>query len=175
MKRKENKTSHLKFLEPLISVAFLILMLASPLLFGKHEDGIDWEHILKTWRSFIPYLALFLVNRFVFLPFFLFRRKRWLYFIGNVVLIASMAIGVNFYRTKVRQPQPQENRREVMAPRREAPPEDRPPVPGERPPGPKKTTVLRNNPPPLRDIDGRPPGQPPPKQLPPLITFRIFT
>ena len=169
---KENKTKHLKFLEPLISVVFWLLMFMSPLIFGNFEDAIDWEHILKTWRSFIPYLALFLVNRFVFLPFFFFRRKRWLYFIGNVVLIASMAIGVNFYRTKVLQPQPQENRRELMAPRREAPPGDRPPAPGERPPDPrKKPPVLRNNPPPLRDIDGRPPGQPPPKQLPPLISF----
>ena len=121
MKRKEYKTKHLKFLEPLISVVFWLLMFMSPLLFGNFEDAIDWEHVLKTWRSFIPYLALFLVNRFVFLPFFFFRRKRWLYFIGNVVLIVLMAIGIHFYRTKVLQPQRQENRREVMAPRREAP------------------------------------------------------
>jgi len=165
MKRKENKTKHLKFLEPLISVVFWLLMFMSPLLFGNFEDGIDWDIILKTWRSFIPYLALFLVNRFVFLPLFFFRRKRWHYFIGNGILIVAMAIGVHFYRTNVIQPQLQENPREALAPRREAPPRDRPPVPGERPPR------LRENAPPPIGRAGSPPIQPPPKQLPPFISF----
>ncbi len=155
MKRKENQNKQLKFLEPLISVVFWLLMFMSPLLFGNFEDGVDWEHLLKTWRSFIPYLALFLINRFVFLPFFFFRGKRRLYFISNVILIAAMAIGIHFYRTRVLQPPLQEMHREAMAPRREAPPGHRPPGPGER--------------------EGLPPNQGHPKQLPPFISFMVVS
>jgi two-component sensor histidine kinase len=160
MKRKENKTKHLKFLGPLISVAFWLLMFMSPLLFGNFEDGIDWEHILKTWRSFIPYLALFLINRFVFLPFFFFRGKRWFYFICNVALIMAMAIGVHFYRSNVLEPQIRDKHREAMAPLREGPSGHMPPPPGERPP------MFREN---------RPPKQGPPIQLPPMISFIVVS
>ncbi len=90
MIRKENKNKHLKFLEPVISIVFWCLLFISPLLFGNFENGIIWKHIFNVWRSFFPYLALFLLNRFVFLPFFFFRGKRWLYFISNVVLILVM-------------------------------------------------------------------------------------
>ncbi len=166
---KKNKLNHLKYLGPSISIVFWLLLFASPLIFGNFEEGIDWEHILKVWRSFIPYLALFLLNRFVFLPFFFFRGKRWVYFISNVVLILGVAIGVHFYRTNVIQPQPPENRKEALAPRREAPPGERPPVPGERPPR------LRENPPPPRGRDGLPPIQEAPKQLPPFLSFIVVS
>ncbi len=168
-KLKKNKLNHLKFLGPSISIVFWLLLFTSPLLFGNFEEGIDWEHILRVWRSFIPYLALFLLNRFVFLPFFFFRGKRWLYFISNVVLILGVAIGIHFYRTNVIQPQPRENPNEALAPRRVPPPGARPPVPGERPP------MLRENQPPPGRRDGLPPIQQPPKQLPPFISFMVVS
>lgn len=166
MKRKENKTKHLKFLEPLISAVFWFLLFISPLLFGNFEDGIDWDHILKTWRSFIPYLALFLVNRFVFLPFFFLRAKRGLYFISNLILIVAMAIGVHFYRTNVLQPQLQERSWETKGPKAQAPPGHRPPGPEERPPG------LGEGPP---GPGERPPTSRPPRQLPPFISFMVVS
>ncbi len=112
-----NRVNHLKFLEPLISVVFWLLMFLSPLFFGNFEDGIDWEHILKTWRSFIPFLALFLINRFVFLPLFFFRGKRWLYFISNVVLIATLATRGSFLQNQCDPAPASGKRREAMAPR----------------------------------------------------------
>jgi len=169
MKHKNNKTRHLNLLVPLISVVFWVLLFLSPLLFGNFEDGIDWEHILRVWKSFIPYLALFLINRFVFLPFFFFRGKRWLFFITNVALITVMALGVRLYRNYVIEPQIRENRIEASTSPQEPPP-------GQRPPGP------REKPPPLRE-DGLPPagrhglprGQSPPKQLPPFLSFMVVS
>lgn len=164
-----NKINHLKFLEPLISVVFWLLMFLSPLFFGNFEDGIDWEHILKTWRSFIPFLALFLINRFVFIPYFFFRQKRWLYFLSNVILITAMATGVHFYRTKVIQPQFLENRREAMPPPGEMPPGHKPPLPGESPP------MFRANELPPVGRKGLPPNQGPPTQLPPFVSFMVVS
>ena len=83
----------MKFLEPMISVIFWILLFASPLLFGNFEEGVNWEHIIRVWKSFVPFLFLFLLNRFVFLPYFFFSNRRWLYFISNGILILIMAGG----------------------------------------------------------------------------------
>ena len=156
MQTEINKNRQLKFLEPLISVVFWLLMFLSPLLFGKFDDGIDWEHILKTWRSFIPFLALFLVNRFVFLPYFFFRNKRSLFIIGNVLLIVVLAMYVHLYRTRVLDPSFRPNPEQTLNPRRDPPHEHRPP-PGKLPP------ELREN------------RQAPPKQLPPLISFVVVS
>lgn len=174
MKRKEPKTGQLQYLEPVISVVFWCLLFISPLIFRDNGNGIDWKHIFSVWRSFIPYLALFLINRFVFLPIFFFRGKRWLFFIGNVVLIAAMAIGINYYRGGMPPPRPRGDSNEVTVPQAEAhpseqhlerppenrPPRERPPHHGVKPPGPR---------------DGQPPMNRPPKHMPPLLSFIIVS
>ena len=157
MNLRINKSYHLKFLEPFISVAFLILMIASPLLFGESEEGVNWKHIFRIWTSFLPYIALYLLNRFVFLPFFFFRGRRWLYFTSNIFLILALASLVHIYWPNAFRPRPSGNRSETLAPRRNPPPGERPPGPGERLPGPGER------------LPGRREG--PPKQLPPFFTF----
>lgn len=150
------KNNQLKYLEPAISVIFWLLLFASPLLFGNFEEGVDWRHIKEIWISFLPYLFLFLLNRFVFLPYLFFRERRWLYFISNLILVLMVAVGVHYYRTRILMPEFQERRRELRAQGPEAPPihhENRPPPlnEGQQGPGPR-------------------PGQPP-RQLPPFVSF----
>ena len=190
MNLHKNRVNHLKCLEPLISVVFWLLMFLSPLFFGNFENGIEWEHILKTWRSFIPFLALFLINRFVFLPYFFFRGKRWLYFVSNVVLILLLAIGMHFFRTLVIQPQLQEMHGEAMAPPHQLPLEHRPPHAGERPPhsgerpphsgerlphsGERPPMIQENTLAPGGHV-GLPPKQGPPMQLPPFVSFMVVS
>lgn len=162
------KNNQLKYLEPAISVIFWLLLFASPILFWDFEESIDWRHIKDSWISFLPYLFLFLLNRFIFLPYLFFRNRRWLYFISNIILVLMMAVGVHYYRTRIIEPKFQERRRELLAPGPDAPsahPENRPPR--SNPPG------LRENSP-LPQRDGRPggpgPGRPP-RQLPPFVSF----
>jgi len=160
----KSKVSHLKFLEPSISVVFWLLLFLAPLLFGRFEDGIVWKHVFNVWRSFIPYLALYLLNRLLFLPLLFFRKKRWLFFISNMTAIVLMTIGVQLYRTRIIQPRIQQNRPVMTAPGRRPPPDQR-----ERPP------VLREAPPPPPGNDRRPPLQQAPKQLPPFISFAVIS
>lgn len=150
----------------MISVIFWLLLFASPLFFGNFEDGIDWTHILYVWRSFIPYLFLFLVNRFVFLPFLFFSDRQWLFFISNLALILVLAVGVHLFRGKIHQADLLENRSEILAP-----------LPGVPPPH-------RENPPPHRrenlprpQMEGRkgPAPMAPPRQLPPLFSFIVVS
>ena len=166
MKPAKHRPYLLKFLEPFVSTIFWLLLFLSPLFFGKFEDGIDWTHIFGVWRSFVPYLFLFLVNRFVFLPFLFFRNRRWLFFISNLALILILAVGVHLYRTRILMPPRQENRREALAP-----------LPGTSPPH------RENLPPPGRENhpqtqkEGRrgPAPQQPPRQLPPFVSFIVIS
>ena len=76
---KQNYTFN--YFEPLIIIAFWALLFASPLLFGRFEKNIDWNHILYVWVNYLPLLALFLINRFILLPKLFFKDKKFLYFI----------------------------------------------------------------------------------------------
>ncbi len=160
----KSKVSHLKFLEPSISIVFWLLLFLAPLLFGRFEDGIVWKHVFNVWRSFIPYLALYLLNRLLFLPLLFFRKKRWLFIISNLVAIVLMTIGVQLHRTRIIQPRIRQNRPVMTAPGRRPPPDQR-----ERPP------VPREEQPPPPGNDRRPPLQQAPKQLPPFISFAVIS
>ena len=170
----------------MISLIFWLLLFASPLLFGNFEDEVDWEHIIRVWKSFIPYLFLFLLNRFVFLPYLFFRNRRWLYFISNGVLILLLAWGVHLHRTRVLMPEARERRQEVISsspgtppPHREnLPPrrEDRPapgegrPAPGEDRPAPGEDRPTLRMDPPRGPRHGQPPGL-----LPPFLSFMVVS
>ena len=83
IKKQYNFTSF----EPFIIIAFWALLFASPLLFGRFQEEIDWEHISKVWINYLPLLGVFLINRFFLLPKLFFNGKRTTYFIATVTLI----------------------------------------------------------------------------------------
>ena len=85
------KPYQINFFEPLIIIAFWALLFASPLLFGRFEDEIDWNHIFQVWLTYLPLLGLFLVNRFLLLPKLFFKGKRLQYLVWTLLLIISMA------------------------------------------------------------------------------------
>ncbi len=166
MNPKINKIFPLKFFEPFISVVFWILLLASPLLFKKFEQDFEWQHIFRVWISFLPYMALYLLNRFVFLPFFFFRSLRWQYFLSNTILIIALASFFNLYKPDVFMPFGQKKPTEIM------------PIHGDPRPGPGSGELpprLRENLPPLRSGERLPPVQSPPKQLPPFLSFIVVS
>lgn len=78
--------------EPFIIIAFWLLLFASPLLFGRFEEQIEWNQIFNVWMGFLPLLGLFLVNRFILLPNFFFKGKRVIYFVltSSIIVIASL-------------------------------------------------------------------------------------
>lgn len=83
IKKKYNFT----LFEPFIIIAFWALLFASPLLFGRFEDEIDWSHITKVWLNYLPLLGVFIINRFILLPKLFFAGKKAVYFITTGILI----------------------------------------------------------------------------------------
>jgi hypothetical protein len=85
-----------RILEPVILLVFWLLLFASPLILGyQQNDSINWRQVTRVWQSFIPYLLLFLVNRYVLLPFLFFNGKKWLFLILNLVLIFLLALFIH--------------------------------------------------------------------------------
>jgi hypothetical protein len=140
-------------LEPIIISFFWILLFASPLLFGRFDNGIEWTHVFNVWRRYLPLLFLFFINRFVFLSKLFFRNKRLLFFICVGSLITLLTMGTYFFRAD------NSPRIENMPPREAAfnsPHPIHPPPPGRR------------------DII-KPPAHPRPEPIPPFVSLIILS
>ncbi|MBT8318192.1 MAG: histidine kinase [Lutibacter sp.] len=92
-------TSNFDRFQPLIITAFWALLFASPLLFGRFEDEIDWDHIFMVWLNYVPLLVVFLINRYILLPKLFFKGKRVTYFISTTLLIGAITLGLFFFHT----------------------------------------------------------------------------
>lgn len=88
------KNYNFALFEPFIIIAFWALLFASPLLFGRYENQIEWNQVFKVWINYLPLLALFLINRFILLPKLFFKSKRLLYFGVTSVIILIIAFGI---------------------------------------------------------------------------------
>ena len=153
---KNHRNIDSRFLEAITFGALWILLFASPIILGmKNGEEIDWNQILFVWRRFLPYLFLFLVNRFFFLPFLFFRGKAGLFLLTNALLILLIAFVLGFNSR-----QEDFHRGEPVRPRLETPPPD---LPAYRMP-----PALRDRPQP--PAPGRPPGR-----LPANLTFMLIS
>jgi len=165
MKLIKNKKNLLKVLEPLIITVFWLLLFASPLLLRQNEYNINWANIFNVWKSFIPYLVVFLFNRLILLPYLFFRNKQLLFFISNILLILMMAAGIHFFKPGVAPPRDRMIPGETVVPRNESIPPPR-----------ESNPPHRESLPPHPDARGEGPRpKPPPRQLPPYISFVIIS
>jgi hypothetical protein len=90
----------LNLFEISIVTLFWVLLFASPLLLGQSDGGIDWKHVIKVWKEHSILLTLFLLNRFILLPYIFLRDKRSLYLISVFILIAIAVTGMYLYDRK---------------------------------------------------------------------------
>ena len=93
-------TSNFNNFQPIIITAFWALLFTSPLLFGRFENEIEWDHIFIVWINYLPLLLVFILNRYIFLPKLLFKGKKATYFITTVVLISTITLGLFFFHPK---------------------------------------------------------------------------
>ena len=65
----------IKFAEiSLISLVWIVL-LVTPILFREDTNNPVWKSINNQLEILIPVAVLFVLNRFIFVPFFLFRGR----------------------------------------------------------------------------------------------------
>ncbi len=95
MTKSINNKIQLKLFEPIIISFIWVLLFTAPFLLGQFEDKINWEHVFKVWRDYLPVLLIFFVNRFILLPKLFFKSKRLLYIISISGLI-FLTTGISF-------------------------------------------------------------------------------
>jgi len=94
----------IKYVEvALISLVWIVLLVI-PVLFREESDNSLWKSINNQLEILVPVSLLFLLNRFVFVPFFLFKGKLALFIVllsGTMVLLT---FGSYYYDTRINLP-----------------------------------------------------------------------
>ena len=149
----------IKYAEIALITLVWIVLLAVPVLFREETDNSLWKSVSNQLEILIPVSLLFLVNRFVFVPYFLFQGKLSIFFISVSGALLLFSFGSYFYDTKIYLPTSnnQENvDRRIPPPRPNSDLEQRP----EKPP-------KRENPP--------KPGQRQPRPVPPFANVIVIS
>jgi hypothetical protein len=87
----------------LISLVWIVLLVI-PVLFREDNNNPVWRSIHNQLEVLIPVSLLFLLNRFVFVPFLLFKRKLILYIISVSGMILLFSLGSIYYDTRINLP-----------------------------------------------------------------------
>ena len=77
-----------------LSLLVWVLMFLMPVFFSDTMTGREWPHIFKIWREYSIVFLLFLINRYVLLPYLFFRDKRVTYFFSISGLLLLVAFGL---------------------------------------------------------------------------------
>ena len=101
-----------------VIVFIWILLLAVPVLFGNFPESRKWVQIFRIWKEYAFLFALFLINRFVLLPFLFFHGKRIAYFIsaGTLIVVLFLVIYIKFMNQPARLPEKIPPVNEIMRP-----------------------------------------------------------
>jgi hypothetical protein len=125
----------------IISLVWIVLLVV-PVLFREDNNSPVWRSINNQLEILIPVCFLFLLNRFILVPFFLFKRKLALYIISTSIMLLLISLGSHFYDTRINFPNGTARQEPVQAelsdkrpPRQDQEP-NRPPRPKQRQPRP---------------------------------------
>lgn len=89
------KNKRLKFVEIILLLMIWSVLITSPILFRK-EETINWTALSGPLQTIIPLFILFLINRFVLVPYLLIKKKNIAYFVSAGLLIAMITTGLYF-------------------------------------------------------------------------------
>ena len=149
----------IKYAEIAIISLVWVVLLVIPVLFREESDNSLWKSINNQLEILVPVLVLFLLNRFVFVPFFLFKGKLAIFIVllsGTMVLLA---LGSYYYDTRINLPPG--NSPQAME-------QQNPPL---RPPSDQESRSER----PPRPETQPQPGKRQPRPVPPFANFLVIS
>jgi len=131
-----NHKNTLKISEFILVALVWLVIVAAPFLMND-ENSFEWQRLINRLEVVIPIFLVFLINRFLLVPYLLNKKKR-LPYIGAVLGVIILAtLGSYFVNPKPgdirKKPPPQSHRNARMMPP-PAPPHNRPPEPEPVPP-----------------------------------------
>jgi len=114
----------LKYAEITLILVVWIVLLATPILFREDTNNPVWNSINNQMEILIPVALLFVLNRFIFVPSFLFRGRLVVYIISILGFMVLFALGSNYYDTKLNNPN--RNNLQQVDQQRDPPPDPMP-------------------------------------------------
>ncbi|MDL2231902.1 histidine kinase [Porphyromonadaceae bacterium OttesenSCG-928-L07] len=79
-------------LENLIYGIIWLIIFIAPTFKSTESSSMDWSYILQEWRQIVPFFILFLINNYVLLPFFLIRKRSWLYVLLALAVVVLLFV-----------------------------------------------------------------------------------
>ncbi len=86
------KADRLKYSEPLIILTMWVAIFAAPLFMFSNDEFLYWDNVLRSLRAIIPFFILFLINHFILIPLFLFKKRKVPYFIAAILTIMVFSL-----------------------------------------------------------------------------------
>lgn len=93
----------IKYAEIAILSFVWIVLLVTPILFREDANNPVWNSINNQLEILVPISVLFLLNRFLLVPLFLFRRNPIAYIGSVIILIILLSLCLNYYDTQFNQ------------------------------------------------------------------------
>ncbi|MBK7711579.1 MAG: histidine kinase [Bacteroidales bacterium] len=116
-------TRIIKLSEPILVIFVWMVLIITPILFRDDFNNSVWRSVRNQVEILVPLSLLFILNRFIFVPKFLFR-GRWILYVGTVlVTITLLTVGSFLYDTTIKKVPPRESAAREYE-------EQRPPPPG---------------------------------------------
>lgn len=106
----------------LITLVWIVLLVI-PILFREDSHNSVWRSINNQLEILVPVSLLFACNRFIFVPYFLFKGQLWKYIVSLSAMLLMLSFGSYYYDTRINL-RPENSRREDI--RRNPPPKPAP-------------------------------------------------
>lgn len=84
-------------IENLVYLILWLVILVSPMLelYYNEEVSIEWQNIWRAWRVMIPFMIIFLINNYLFIPRLLLRKRIIGYLVAITLLTGIAYLSVN--------------------------------------------------------------------------------
>jgi hypothetical protein len=147
------RKNQIKYTEVALLCFVWMVLLLTPILFREDNNHPLWRSVSNQLEILIPLSVLFLINRFVLVPVFLFRARIRVYIFSLLGVIFLLSLGSHIYDVNSIKPPRQKKTRTDNEMRM------RPDVPPDR----------------NESRGPTPPGQREPRPVPPFANFLIFS
>ncbi len=95
MERKQH------ILENLIYAIIWLVILIVPVFSFYSEGTVEWKEARQYWLTILPFFLLFIINNYALIPFFLLRKRSWIYLLaiaGTVAILFTVWPGRSFVK-----------------------------------------------------------------------------
>lgn len=86
----EKKTPSIKIIEIIVFTVIWLAIMCIPFFIQRSQNIVDWNKVINSWTRLSMFLLLFVLNYYVLVPLFLFRKKYVNYLLSTLLFTVSL-------------------------------------------------------------------------------------